>query len=406
MFVGCSKDADNKDTEAKVVATINGEHEITLGEVNLRLRQIEMQYESMFGPDVWDQQLEDNKTVVDIAKENALFSAKSASIMALVAKEKGVEISSEDAKNNKKSAEDFLKKYEEQNDKDVMEQDEITLDVIKKLLDQQTLAEALLEQEMKDFEPNEEELNNLLEQSQEYKGYQENGYEYYAKKVRARHILFRTIDDSFQPLPEEEVAAAKAKAEEVLAKAKAGEDFEALVKEYSEDPGSKDTGGEYTFSRATNFAPEFIEATFAMEPNDISELVKTQHGYHIIKLEEVIEPTEEDIEALKDKEQKIKDAATEQLKNQAFEAKYKEWEKDYEVVEDEEVVKSIEVRQTRNAVEKEEDNADTDESDDTAVDDTSDDQVTDATSEENVSDNETEDNSDEDKVEDVDTDKE
>ncbi|QUH29534.1 peptidylprolyl isomerase [Vallitalea guaymasensis] len=407
MFAGCSKGkaTEDKDTETKVVATINGEHNINLGEVNLRLRQIEAQYEGMFGPDVWDQQVEEGKTVVDIAKENAIFSAKSSNILALVAKEKGVEISDEDAKNNEKSAEEFLKKYEEQFGKEKMAEDEITLDVVKKLLEQQTLTGALFEQEMKDYEANEEELNTLLDQSPEYKGYQENGYDYYAKQVRVRHILLKTLDDANQPLPDDKKAEVKAKAEEVLAKVKAGEDFEALVKEYSEDPGSKDKGGEYTFGRGSNFAPEFTEASFGMEPGDVTELVETSFGYHIIKLEEIIEPTEEDIQALKDQEQKIKDSAIEQLKYQAFDAKYKEWEKDYTVEENEEVVKAIEVRQSRNAVE-EDSTTDTDKSDETTTDDSSkDDATTDDTSKDDNSDDKTsEDNATTDDAEDTTTD--
>lgn len=407
MFAGCSKGkaTEDKDTETKVVATINGEHNINLGEVNLRLRQIEAQYEGMFGPDVWDQQVEEGKTVVDIAKENAIFSAKSSNILALVAKEKGVEISDEDAKNNEKSAEEFLKKYEEQFGKEKMAEDEITLDVVKKLLEQQTLTGALFEQEMKDYEANEEELNTLLDQSPEYKGYQENGYDYYAKQVRVRHILLKTLDDANQPLPDDKKAEVKAKAEEVLAKVKAGEDFEALVKEYSEDPGSKDKGGEYTFGRGSNFAPEFTEASFSMEPGDVTELVETSFGYHIIKLEEIIEPTEEDIQALKDQEQKIKDSAIEQLKYQAFDAKYKEWEKDYTVEENEEVVKAIEVRQSRNAVE-EDSTTDTDKSDETTTDDSSkDDATTDDTSKDDNSDDKTsEDNATTDDAEDTTTD--
>ncbi|GMQ62459.1 peptidylprolyl isomerase [Vallitalea maricola] len=408
MFAGCSKGkaTDNKDTETKVVATINGEHNVILGEVNLRLRQIEAQYEGMFGPDVWDQQLEDNKTVVDIAKENALFSAESSNILALVAKEKGVEISDEDAKNNEKSAEEFLNKYEEQFGKDKMAEDGITLDVVKKLLEQQTLTQALFEQEMKDYEADEEELNALLDQSQEYKGYQENGYDYYAKQVRVRHILLITTDDAGQPLPEDKKAEVKTKAEEVLAKVKAGEDFEALVKEYSEDPGSKDKGGEYTFGRGSNFAPEFTEVSFSMEPGDVSELVETSFGYHIIKLEEIIEPTEEDIQALKDQEQKIKDSAIEQLKYQAFDAKYKEWEKEYTVEENEEVVKTIVVRQSRNTVEEEDSTTDTDKSDETKNDDSSkDDGSTDDTSKDDASDDKTpEDNATTDDAEDTTTD--
>ena len=369
MFAGCSKGkaTEDKDTETKVVATINGEHNINLGEVNLYLRQLEYQYEMSYGLDIWDQQVEDGKTVVDMAIESALTSVKKGNIIALVAKEKGIELSEENIKDIEKTADEFIKQYEEQYGKDGLEKDNITLDTVKKVLEQNYLYNALLEQELKDYEVNEEELKALLDQSPEYKGLQENGYDYYAKDVRVRHILLKTVDDANQPLPEDKKAEVKTKAEEVLAKVKAGEDFEALVKEYSEDPGSKDKGGEYTFNKGSNFAPEFTEASFSMEPGDVSELVETSFGYHIIKLEEIIEPTEERIQLLKDGEQKIKDEGIKYLKVQELENRLKEWEKDYTVEENEEVVKAIEVRQSRNAVE-EDSTTDTDKSDETTTD--------------------------------------
>ncbi|MCT4687734.1 peptidylprolyl isomerase [Vallitalea sp.] len=378
MFAGCSKGKDkdtDKDQETKVVATINDEHNINLGEVNLQLRQLELQYEMTYGPNVWDQQLEDGKTVVDMAIENVLASVKTGNIVALVAKEKGIKVSDEDIKKNEKTADEFVKQYEEQHGKDSLAKDDITLDIINKILEQSSLYNALFEQELKDYEVDEEELNTLLDQSPNYKGYQENGYDYYAKDVRVRHILLKTMDEANQPLPEDKKAEVKAKAEEVLAKAKAGEDFESLVKEYSEDPGSKDKGGEYTFNKGSNYAPEFTEASFSMEPGDISELVETTFGYHIIKLEEVIEPTEERIQSLKDNEQQIKDDAIKYLKMQEFDKRYKEWEKDYTVEENKEVVKTIEVRQSRNAVEEENESTTDTESDETTTDDTSDDKT-------------------------------
>ncbi|WP_113673140.1 peptidylprolyl isomerase [Vallitalea guaymasensis] len=407
MFAGCSKGkaTEDKDTETKVVATINGEHNINLGEVNLYLRQLEYQYEMSYGLDIWDQQVEDGKTVVDMAIESALTSVKKGNIIALVAKEKGIELSEENIKDIEKTADEFIKQYEEQYGKDGLEKDNITLDTVKKVLEQNYLYNALLEQELKDYEVNEEELKALLDQSPEYKGLQENGYDYYAKDVRVRHILLKTVDDANQPLPEDKKAEVKTKAEEVLAKVKAGEDFEALVKEYSEDPGSKDKGGEYTFNKGSNFAPEFTEASFSMEPGDVSELVETSFGYHIIKLEEIIEPTEERIQLLKDGEQKIKDEGIKYLKVQELENRLKEWEKDYTVEENEEVVKAIEVRQSRNAVE-EDSTTDTDKSDETTTDDSSkDDATTDDTSKDDNSDDKTsEENATTDDAEDTTTD--
>jgi parvulin-like peptidyl-prolyl isomerase len=71
-------------------------------------------------------------------------------------------------------------------------------------------------------------------------------------------------------------------AEKVLKRAKDGEDFGKLAAEYSEDPGSKDNGGEYTFARG-KMVPEFEAVAFSQETNQISGIVTTQFGYHIIK---------------------------------------------------------------------------------------------------------------------------
>ncbi|MFL6273766.1 MAG: peptidylprolyl isomerase [Blastocatellia bacterium] len=111
------------------------------------------------------------------------------------------------------------------------------------------------------------------------------------EEVRARHILISTQPqppdptkkgEQPKPLTKEE---ARKKGEEVLAKVRKGEDFAALAKQYSDDAGSKDKGGEYTFKRG-EFVPEFEKAAFSMKPGEISDLVETQFGFHIIKLEE------------------------------------------------------------------------------------------------------------------------
>ncbi|CAN5654376.1 hypothetical protein BH20ACI4_BH20ACI4_03240 [soil metagenome] len=78
----------------------------------------------------------------------------------------------------------------------------------------------------------------------------------------------------------------KAKADELLAKVKNGEDFAALAKEFSEDPGSKEKGGLYEGIAEGSFVPEFEKAAFSLKPGEIyAELVPTKFGYHIIKLE-------------------------------------------------------------------------------------------------------------------------
>ena len=106
------------------------------------------------------------------------------------------------------------------------------------------------------------------------------------EKVRAAHILIATQDlATGQNLPEPKVKEKQELAQKALARARSGEDFAKLVKEYSEDPGSKDSGGEYTFPRG-EMVPEFETAAFSMKTNQISDLVATQYGFHIIKLNE------------------------------------------------------------------------------------------------------------------------
>jgi peptidyl-prolyl cis-trans isomerase C len=101
------------------------------------------------------------------------------------------------------------------------------------------------------------------------------------EKVRARHILF-TVDEAAD---DAEVAAVRARASEILEKARAGQDFVALAKEYSQGP-SGPQGGDLGYFEQGKMVPPFDAAAFALEEGDISDLVRTQFGFHIIKLED------------------------------------------------------------------------------------------------------------------------
>lgn len=106
------------------------------------------------------------------------------------------------------------------------------------------------------------------------------------EQVRASHILVSSVDSATRAeLPAAELKKKKDLADKLLARAKKGEDFAKLAKEFSEDPGSKDKGGEYTFPRG-QMVKEFEETAFALKANEVSGLVKTQFGWHIIKLSE------------------------------------------------------------------------------------------------------------------------
>jgi peptidyl-prolyl cis-trans isomerase D len=97
------------------------------------------------------------------------------------------------------------------------------------------------------------------------------------EQVRASHILLKTDG--------KDEAAVRKQAEEILKEAKApGADFAALAKKYSEDEGSKDKGGDVDYFTRGRMVPEFEQAAFSMQVGQISDLVKSQYGFHIIKV--------------------------------------------------------------------------------------------------------------------------
>lgn len=86
--------------------------------------------------------------------------------------------------------------------------------------------------------------------------------------------------------PDLDTKQARTKAEDVLKRARAGEDFSNLAKEFSADPGSKDKGGDLGWFGSGQMDPTFEKAAFALQPGQISDIVETQFGYHIIKVDE------------------------------------------------------------------------------------------------------------------------
>lgn len=155
---------------------------------------------------------------------------------------------------------------------------------------EQTLCETVIGRELKS------KIKITDEQAKKY--YEENpGRFERPEMVRVAHILFSTVDkDTQKPISEQAKKAKKKLAEEVKARAAKGEDFAKLVQEYSDDSSSKEKGGEYTFARGENIPPEFEAAAFSLKPDQISDLVETKLGYHIIKLLQKIPPQKVEFE--------------------------------------------------------------------------------------------------------------
>jgi peptidyl-prolyl cis-trans isomerase D len=125
-----------------------------------------------------------------------------------------------------------------------------------------------------------------------------------AEQRRVRHILLPVSD------PKDD-AAVKLKAESILKRAQSGEDFSKLAKEFSQDPGSAPQGGDLGWSERKVFVGPFADAVFSMKVDEIRGPVKTQFGYHILKLDG-IQP-----QAVKTFEQAKADLETEYKRNEA-----------------------------------------------------------------------------------------
>jgi len=143
-----------------------------------------------------------------------------------------------------------------------------------------------------------------------------------SEQRRAAHILIEVNDKVSE-------AQAKAKIEEVQARLAKGESFEALAKEFSQDPGSANNGGDLGYAGPGVYDPEFEKALYALTKDQVSAPVRTDFGFHLIKLLGVEAPEVPTFASLKDKltrelktqqvEQRFVEA-TKQLEDASFEA--------------------------------------------------------------------------------------
>ena len=101
------------------------------------------------------------------------------------------------------------------------------------------------------------------------------------ERVKVRHILIKT-----EGKPKDEVPKLKAKAEDILKQLQHGADFAELAKKNSEDPGSAEKGGELGWIVRGQTVPNFEKAAFSLKPGDLSGVIETEYGFHIIQVED------------------------------------------------------------------------------------------------------------------------
>lgn len=315
-MVGCSSSV--KDSE--VVATVNGK-DITVGYYKTTLALQKQAIESMYGPEIWEQEFEQGTKFKDKFKEDVLGQITDIySIYDEAEKEKLLG-----------SKEEIDKSFEEM--KKIISEDEEYKKNLEKIgvndeyIKNQQAQDIAIKNYKKDFE---EKTKISDEEAKAY--YDKNKDEFYVDEVQASHILISTKDENDKPLSEAKKKEAKAKAEKILKQVKDGGDFEKLAKENSACPSSE-KGGDLGYFGKGEMVPEFDEVTFKLKEGEISDIVETEFGYHIIKLVDKKQETT----PFKD----VKDSIKQNLVKDKFNKKVEEIVKNSKIDKNEDLLEKI-----------------------------------------------------------------
>ena len=262
------------------VAVIEGE-KIPESLYRIYLWYTQQYFEQISGSTIWNMKIEGQNTS-DLAKQRALESTILSVVATKKAEELGIKVTKEQEKAAKENADKFAK-----NNPDIMETYRFGEKDIEKFLLATDVVKLVETKLGENYMPQEAEISKYIEDNRA-------NYE----EVTATHVLLKTTDDNSNDLPEEEKAKKLATAKEVLQKALNGEDVSKLATQYSDDAGSLNQAdgtpdGQYTFRRG-KMVKEFEEAAFSGKDGVVwPELVKTAHGYHIIRTDAHIPADEE-----------------------------------------------------------------------------------------------------------------
>ena len=267
-LAACSNTVSANEWAAKV-----NDVEISYSDYEKNLAIIKKQIEATVGADIWTQDSGQGKTYNEILKDQVLEKLIEDQLILAEAKKENITV---DADEFEKEFTQFKEQVKSLPDYETFLKEEgITDEFLKKQLETDTIVFEYKEKFMEKNTPSEEDLKKYYDDNQE---------NYNVNEVKASHILLKTVDENFVPLPEDKIAEIKKEAEAVLAKVNAGEDFATLAKEYSQDEASAVNGGDLGFFAKGVMVKEFEDVAFTLEPNQVSDLVETTYGYHIIKV--------------------------------------------------------------------------------------------------------------------------
>jgi len=236
-----------------VLATVNGKA-ITQAEYDETLAAYKNMVETQYGEGAWDKVMADGKTLGDYYKDEAIMENMILELLLIGAAEKdGFTMTDEELKTELDVYKGYFSTDEEY--QEFLKTNEMTEEYLTDAIKKEYIINHYLDKNIETLVPTDEELQKLFEDTK------------MGEQVRASHILVNTEDE----------------AKAVIERLNKGEVFEDVAKEVSIDP-SKDNGGDLDFFAYGDMVKEFSDAAFSMETGEISGAVKSQFGYHIIKV--------------------------------------------------------------------------------------------------------------------------
>nr|WP_312578678.1 peptidylprolyl isomerase [Sedimentibacter sp.] len=255
-ITACSKNDEGKSdliNQEGVLAVVNGKT-ITQKDFDETLASYKKMVETQYGEGAWDTQMPNGKTFGDYYKDEAIMENMILEQLLIDAAEKeGFSMTDEELKKELDVYKGYFKTDEEY--QTFLKTNEMTEDYLTEAIKKEYVINQYLQKNVESVVPTDDELKKIYEDTK------------MGQQVRASHILVNT---------EEEANA-------VIDRLNKGEAFEDVAKDVSVDP-SKDNGGDLDFFSYGDMVKEFSDAAFSMDIGEVSGAVKSQFGYHIIKV--------------------------------------------------------------------------------------------------------------------------
>lgn len=256
VLSGCGLVQKNPQADNETVVAVVGGEQIMKTEFNQMFEMFKVQYEQQYGTEIWEQNVEGRK-YIDVMKEKVLDMLVDIKVQEKEALNTGITATEEEVNAEVEKARKYFDTEEKFNE--FLNAQKMTLEYLKDTIRKDILVSKLQEKLTANVNVTDEEVSAYYAANQDQ-----------FVSVKASHIL---LED------EEE-------AKKMLERVKNGENFNELAFQYSTDPSAKQNKGDLGYFRKGQMVEPFETAAFAMKPGEISELVKTDFGYHIIKVED------------------------------------------------------------------------------------------------------------------------